>query len=639
MGIAVRASRTSRASIRCPTTPSAASRTSSSSPPSTRARWPSSSAARRPRSQRFLELSGDDFHADRRSRPRPAACRAPRRGVAASVRRASASFVFLGISLLLARALTGDRAPSARGCSTSRGAGARRRRRGARAHRRRARASRPARAATRERSWRSSSAPARSRSSTTAPSVQLPLTRATGTGRVAWRAGDVAAGRPVRAVRREGPLTGGGVELLVDLGADRPARRHADARRRPRDFPPDAVLRCRVMRPACDSSCPLARARSSWSSAGAPRAAADKPTSKTLYHDGPTGRYLLDGDVAVPARHRRPGRQAALEPQHAARPAGARSRCRTCGTSATTRRVDDRRRSAGTARTSRCPSADTALEWAVRFESVNYRSRVWLNGKPRRREHRRLHPVRVPPRTAQARGHEPARRPRRLARAASPTSRPPACNADGVPTGGWWNYSGIQREVYLQRARHGRLQKVQVRPVIACGTCAATRAGQGQPCRTSPAAASASRITGTFGTQRLNLGSASARADGIAVVHRPRPDRQAAAVVAARPVPLRRQLHGVASAGARSAGYALHSGIRSIKVSGDGRLLLNGQRAATSRGVGAARGLQGRRASRSTTRAASSSSTEAKALGRDGDAHALPAAPVHARAGRPARAC
>ena len=30
----------------------------------------------------------------------------------------------------------------------------------------------------------------------------------------------------------------------------------------------------------------------------------------------------------------------------------------------------------------------------VRFESVNYRSQVWLNGTPRGREHRRLHPVR-----------------------------------------------------------------------------------------------------------------------------------------------------------------------------------------------------------------------------------------------------
>jgi hypothetical protein len=47
------------------------------------------------------------------------------------------------------------------------------------------------------------------------PSTRLSLTRRTGTGRVAWRAGD---GLPVVQcvrVRREGPLTGGGVQLLA----------------------------------------------------------------------------------------------------------------------------------------------------------------------------------------------------------------------------------------------------------------------------------------------------------------------------------------------------------------------------------------------------------------------------------------
>lgn len=47
------------------------------------------------------------------------------------------------------------------------------------------------------------------------PSARLSLTRRTGTGRVAWRAG---AGRPVVQcvrVRREGPLTGAGVQLLA----------------------------------------------------------------------------------------------------------------------------------------------------------------------------------------------------------------------------------------------------------------------------------------------------------------------------------------------------------------------------------------------------------------------------------------
>jgi hypothetical protein len=46
------------------------------------------------------------------------------------------------------------------------------------------------------------------------PSTRLALTRKVGTGRVAWRAGE---GLPVVQcvrVRREGPLTGGAVELL-----------------------------------------------------------------------------------------------------------------------------------------------------------------------------------------------------------------------------------------------------------------------------------------------------------------------------------------------------------------------------------------------------------------------------------------
>jgi len=46
------------------------------------------------------------------------------------------------------------------------------------------------------------------------PSARLALTRKVGTGRVAWRAGE---GKPVVQcvrVRRDGPLTGGAVELL-----------------------------------------------------------------------------------------------------------------------------------------------------------------------------------------------------------------------------------------------------------------------------------------------------------------------------------------------------------------------------------------------------------------------------------------
>ena len=47
------------------------------------------------------------------------------------------------------------------------------------------------------------------------PSVQLSLTRRTGWARVAWRAGTQLPVVQCVRVRREGPLTGGGVELLA----------------------------------------------------------------------------------------------------------------------------------------------------------------------------------------------------------------------------------------------------------------------------------------------------------------------------------------------------------------------------------------------------------------------------------------
>jgi hypothetical protein len=47
------------------------------------------------------------------------------------------------------------------------------------------------------------------------PSMRVTMTRRTGTGRVAWRAGKSLPVVQCVQARREGPLTGGGVELLA----------------------------------------------------------------------------------------------------------------------------------------------------------------------------------------------------------------------------------------------------------------------------------------------------------------------------------------------------------------------------------------------------------------------------------------
>ncbi|MCW2991078.1 MAG: hypothetical protein JWM73_1672, partial [Solirubrobacterales bacterium] len=46
--------------------------------------------------------------------------------------------------------------------------------------------------------------------------------------------------------------------------------------------------------------------------------------------------------------------------------------------------------------------------------------------------------------------------------------------AKGEPTGGWWNYGGILREVYLRRVQHTDFSTVQVLPDLPCRTCAAS---------------------------------------------------------------------------------------------------------------------------------------------------------------------
>jgi hypothetical protein len=122
-------------------------------------------------------------------------------------------FVFLGISFLLARALTGPGVERSRVLDVVRAEA-----RGDAAavlKQLPACAAEPACArVTRERVARLKR-PGEVQILTYRPSVRVTMTRATGTGRVAWRAGTSLPVVQCVQARREGPLTGGGVELLA----------------------------------------------------------------------------------------------------------------------------------------------------------------------------------------------------------------------------------------------------------------------------------------------------------------------------------------------------------------------------------------------------------------------------------------
>jgi beta-glucuronidase len=300
--------------------------------------------------------------------------------------------------------------------------------------------------------------------------------------------------------------------------------------------------------------------------------AADRPSSKALYQDGPEGRYLLDGtwlfrldnaDQGVKRRYMR--------------------RTSTSGWSDVKvpsvwnlGDASNESMSGGIGwyrKDFELPGADSALAWALRFESVNYRTRVWLNGRPVGENTGAYVPFELRPSGFKRRGTN-----RLVVRVDSrrlQTDFPPSgLNTDGVPTGGWWNYSGIQREVYLKQLDTVDFQHVQVRPVLPCGTCAAsvqmrinlhnlTRRGQ------------RATITGKFGKDTVRLGTNSIGPDAIAgfsdTLHIAKPRLWS---------PQAPNLYDVSFTvrvgGRKVAGYHLHSGIRSIKVSG-GRLILNGQ--------------------------------------------------------------
>ena len=270
------------------------------------------------------------------------------------------------------------------------------------------------------------------------------------------------------------------------------------------------------------------------------------------------------------------------------------------------------------------PSADSSLAWAFRFESVNYRAKVWLNGTPLGENTGAYVPFEMVAKALKRKGTN-----RLVVRVDSRrkiTDFPPAgLNTDGVPTGGWWNYSGIQREVYLRKIDKLDFQKVLVRPLIDCATCPA-RIDAKINLKNYARDGQRASITGKYGDRKLNLGTKSVGRDSIVEftdsVRIDKPHLWS---------PSDPHLYDVSFTvrvgGKKVAGYSLHSGIRTIKVV-NGRLVLNGAVPERTRRR-PARGLQGP-GLRDRQRAPRPAGQRRQGARRDRPAHALPAAPVHA---------
>jgi beta-glucuronidase len=211
------------------------------------------------------------------------------------------------------------------------------------------------------------------------------------------------------------------------------------------------------------------------------------------------------------------------------------------------------------------PAADR--RWIVRFESVNYNATVWLNGHklgthagayvPFEFDLNRLRPgvnrliVRVDDRRDGA-------------------DFPPG------PSGGWWNFGGLQREVYLRAVQRADLQQVRVRPVLPCPTCASTIQAQALV-RNVTATKQQVQLTGTYGSRKLDFGSDTIPPHATWVATADTTIAHPNLWAPGHPALYKARLTLSDAKGRTLGGYFSYSGIRTITVSSDGRLELNGR--------------------------------------------------------------
>lgn len=300
----------------------------------------------------------------------------------------------------------------------------------------------------------------------------------------------------------------------------------------------------------------------------------DGLSTRTLYDTGATGRYLVGGQWFFRA-----------DPQGNGLSQGFTRERSTAGWTPVTvpnawnaKDYSDRSFTGGIGwyrKDFHLPSSSRRLSWVMRFESVNYRASIYLNGTLVGKNTGAYLPfeVRLPNGLLKRGGTN-----RLVVRVDSRrfgTDFPPSgLSTTGTPTGGWWNYGGILREVYLRKVDRVDFTTVSVLPDLPCGSCdahvtyrATLRNAGDKPVRV--------RVTARLGARRISLGTASVGAKRFATftrrvaVNHPR-------VWSPKDPYLYTTSVTASGGGGALQTYRVRTGIRSIKVV-DGKLHLNGK--------------------------------------------------------------
>jgi beta-glucuronidase len=209
----------------------------------------------------------------------------------------------------------------------------------------------------------------------------------------------------------------------------------------------------------------------------------------------------------------------------------------------------------------------SARRWIVRFESVIYRASVWLNGRDIG-----SHAGGYLPWELDLSGLRPGmnRLIVRVDNQTGPADLPPG------PGLNWWNFGGLQREVYLRAVARADLEQVLISPRLRClAGCAATVEEQ-VTVRNVTAAPQTVRLNGSYGGVPVHFGRATLAPHATWTAHASVRIAHPRLWAPNSPTLYRATLTLADSAGRPLGGYLDYSGIRSIVVR-HGRLELNGR--------------------------------------------------------------
>jgi beta-galactosidase/beta-glucuronidase len=298
------------------------------------------------------------------------------------------------------------------------------------------------------------------------------------------------------------------------------------------------------------------------------------PSDRTLYRTGHSGRFLMDGPWLYRADQGGAGDRELFQRQTTA--AGWSLTAVPHAWNATDESDASFMGGVGWYRKDfRLPRGGRSASWVVRFESVNYRSRVWLNVRPIGSNRGAYLPFEIRlPRSVLRRGLVNRLVIRVDSRRKQTDFPPSGLSVTGRPTGGWWNYGGLLREVYLRRIDDIDVTTAVVRPDLPCALCPVT-VDYRVVLRNYGERARRVRVTARFGARRVSLGARVVPARQFSTftrrinVRRPRlwspatPNLYDATV-------------SVTSGRRTLQRYVVETGIRSIRVAPDGRMLLNG---------------------------------------------------------------